>query len=171
MSNTDLLFAQYRHGIYRYLCRITGQTDAAHDLTQDVFLRVTRAGVPDTDAGGHKAWLYRIARNLALNHLRDNTRRPSGVPMVDQPAVATQELSLALAQALASLNDLDRDVFLLRESGGLSYDEIAHTCDLSVTAVRSRLHRARLQLRDVLGSTLRPAMCPAPFSDTRNSDD
>jgi RNA polymerase sigma-70 factor (ECF subfamily) len=167
VSNTDLLFAEYRHGIYRYLCRITGQSDTAHDLTQDVFLRVTRAGIPETDAGGHKAWLYRIARNLALNHLRDGTRRPARIPMVDRPAPATQELSLALAQALASLNDLDRDVFLLRESGGLSYDEIAHTCDLSVTAVRSRLHRARLHLRASLGPTLRPPHCPAP----RNSDD
>lgn len=157
MSTPDLLFAEYRIGIYRYLCRITGRADAAHDLTQDVFLRVTRAGVPATDAGGRKAWLFRIARNLALNHLRDDHRRPVHVALVDQPTLqskATQDLSVSLAQALASLGELDRDVFLLRESGGLSYDEIAGVCDLSVTAVRSRLHRARLHLRDTLSKEL-----------------
>lgn len=154
MSTPDLLFAEYRLGIYRYLCRITGQADAAHDLTQDVFLRVTRAGIPDTDAGGRKAWLFRIARNLALNHLRDGHRRPLQVTLVDRSSNATQEITAAISQALASLGELDRDVFLLRESGGLSYDEIATACDLTVTAVRSRLHRARLHLRDVLSKEL-----------------
>lgn len=154
MSTPDLLFAEYRNGIYRYLCRITGQADTAHDLTQDVFLRVTRAGVPQTDAGGRKAWLFRIARNLALNHLRDSHRRPVHVTLVEQSSSAKQELTLALAEALASLDALDRDVFLLRESGGLSYEEIAGACDLTVTAVRSRLHRARLRLRDALSKEL-----------------
>lgn len=154
MSTPDLLFAEYRLGIYRYLCRITGQADAAHDLTQDVFLRVTRAGIPPTDAGGRKAWLFRIARNLALNHLRDGHRRPVHVTLVEHASSAQQELTLALAEALASLGDLDRDVFLLRETSGLSYEEIAGACDLTVTAVRSRLHRARLQLRDALSKEL-----------------
>jgi RNA polymerase sigma-70 factor (ECF subfamily) len=157
VSTPDLLFAEYRLGIYRYLCRITGHADAALDLTQDVFLRVTRAGVPATDEGGRKAWLFRIARNLALNHVRDGHRRPIHVALIEQPTlqtVATQELSVTLTQALASLGDLDRDVFLLRESGGLSYDEIAGVCDLTVTAVRSRLHRARLHLRDTLSKEL-----------------
>jgi RNA polymerase sigma-70 factor (ECF subfamily) len=156
-TSPDLLFAAYRLGIYRYLCRVTGQADAALDLTQDVFLRVTRAGIPDTDEGGRRAWVFRIARNLALNHIRDGHRRPSSVPLVDLPAAATQELSLSLARAIAALGDLDRDVFLLRETGGLSYDEIAHACDLTVTAVRSRLHRARQQLRESLGPPLRRA--------------
>lgn len=153
MSTPDLLFAEYRPGIYRYLCRVIGHADTARDLTQDVFVRVTRAGVPDTDAGGRKAWVFQIARNLALNHIRDRQRRPVPVALVERPANPTQELSVALAQALASLGDLDRDVFLLRESAGLSYDEIAHTCDLTVLAVRSRLHRTRLQLREILKDT------------------
>jgi RNA polymerase sigma-70 factor (ECF subfamily) len=59
---------------------------------------------------------------------------------------------MAVRQALAALPDVDREVFLLRESVGLSYEEIAGACDLTVDAVRSRLYRARLALREALGA-------------------
>lgn len=144
--------------MFRYLCRLVGQAEAARDLTQEVFLRVTRAGLPETDAGGERAWIFRIARNLGLNFIRDGQRRPSmpmPVTFVEPVAGPSQELSLVLAEALAQLADLDRDVFLMREVGGLSYDEIASACELTTTAVRSRLHRARQQLRSALAPALR----------------
>ncbi len=158
MSDTDRIFADHRNGVFRYLCRLVGHAESARDLTQEVFLRVTRAGLPETDAGGERAWVFRIARNLGLNFLRDGARRPS-VPMpvhfVEPCAAPTQELSLVLAEALAALADIDRDVFLMREVGGLRYDEIASATELTTTAVRSRLHRARQQLRAALGPALR----------------
>jgi RNA polymerase sigma-70 factor (ECF subfamily) len=158
VADTDRLFADHRNGVFRYLCRLVGQSEAARDLTQEVFLRVTRAGLPDTDAGGERAWIFRIARNLGLNFLRDGARRPSyPVPLnfVEPASAPTQELSIVLTEALAALADTDRDVFLMREVGGLSYDEIAAACELTTTAVRSRLHRARQQLRTALGPALR----------------
>jgi RNA polymerase sigma-70 factor (ECF subfamily) len=63
-------------------------------------------------------------------------------------------VAAALREALDRLAPLDRDVFLMREAGGLSYDEIALACELTVDAVRSRLHRARQQLRIMLGPAL-----------------
>ena len=158
MADTDRLFADHRNGVFRYLCRLVGQAEAARDLTQEVFLRVTRAGLPETDAGGERAWVFRIARNLGLNFLRDGARRPSfPVPanFVEPASAPTQELSIVLTEALAALPDIDRDVFLMREVGGLSYDEIAAASDLTTTAVRSRLHRARQQLRAALAPALR----------------
>jgi len=158
VADTDRLFTEHRHGVFRYLCRLVGQAEPAHDLTQEVFLRVTRAGLPDTDAGGERAWVFRIARNLGLNFLRDGARRPASqmpVDMAEPSAGPTQELSLVLAEALRALADLDRDIFLMREVGGLSYDEIAAASDLTTTAVRSRLHRARQQLRVALAPALR----------------
>ena len=154
MADTDALFAEHQRGVFRYLCRIVGQPDAARDLTQEVFLRVARAGVPDTTEGGRRAWVFRIARNLALNHLRDGHRRPQSVELGDSAAPATQELAAALQQALAALPDVERDIFLMRETAGLSYDEIAVACELSVDAVRSRLHRARQQLRQALDAPI-----------------
>ena len=157
VAEADVLFSEHRRGVFRYLSRFVGQPDAAHDLTQEVFLRVVRSPLPETTVAGRKAWVFTIARNVALNHVRDRGRRPKAVELVDFTGAArpaTQELSAALGQALAALGDLDRDVFLLREAAGLSYEEIAAACDLSTDAVRSRLHRAREQLRQSLDGTM-----------------
>jgi RNA polymerase sigma-70 factor, ECF subfamily len=150
VADADVLFTAHREGIFRYLCRIVGSEDA-RELTQEVFLRVTRTTAPQTDEGGRRAWLFRIARNLALNHVRDDRRRGETVEITGDPALPpTQTLALALREALDRLSPVDRDVFLMREAGGLTYDEISFACQLTPDAVRSRLHRARQQLRDTL---------------------
>jgi RNA polymerase sigma-70 factor (ECF subfamily) len=149
----QVLFAAHRDGVFRYLCRIVGQSDAT-DLTQEVFLRVARTAVPETSADGQRAWVFRIARNLALNHRRDSGRRPEIVELTEASRPPAQEASTAMKQALERLQALDRDVFLLREVAGLSYDEIAVSCEISPAAVRSRLHRARQQLRQILQPVL-----------------
>ena len=149
LLKAQALFAAHRDGVFRYLCRIVGQTDAT-DLTQEVFLRVARTAVPETTPDGQRAWVFRIARNLALNHRRDLGRRPETVELTDASRAAPQEASVAMKEALERLSTLDRDVFLLREVAGLSYDEIALSCEISPAGVRSRLHRARQQLRQEL---------------------
>ena len=150
MPDADVLFTAHREGVFRYLCRIVGYEDA-RELTQEVFLRVTRTTVPQTDEGGRRAWLFRIARNLALNHVRDDRRRGETVEMAEDPAFPpTQALAVALREALDRLSPVDRDVFLMREVGGLSYSEISFACQLTPDAVRSRLHRARQELRRAL---------------------
>jgi RNA polymerase sigma-70 factor (ECF subfamily) len=151
VADANLLFTAHRDGVFRYLSRIVGYGDAG-ELTQEVFLRVSRGPVPDTDGeSATRAWVFSIARNLALNHVRDGRRRGVAVALQDTATAPTQELAAALREALDKLPALDRDVFLMREAGGLSYDEIALACELSVDSVRSRLHRARHQLRTTLG--------------------
>lgn len=154
MTDVDRFCAEHHDGVFRYLRRVVGASESARDLTQEVFLRVSKAGVPDASDVGRRAWLFRIARNLALNYLRDGRRRPATVS-IDPPAVpATQELAVALSHAIAGLPDVDRDVFLLRETSGLSYEEIALACELPIESVRSRLHRTRQALRGMLGPSL-----------------
>jgi RNA polymerase sigma-70 factor (ECF subfamily) len=145
----QVLFAAHRDGVFRYLCRMVGQSDAT-DLTQEVFLRVARTTVPEASADGQRAWVFRIARNLALNHRRDSGRKPETVELTDASRPPAQEAAVAMKQALDRLPPLDRDVFLLREVAGLSYDEIGVSCEITPAAVRSRLHRARQQLRQTL---------------------
>ena len=154
-SQVERFYADYRLGVFRYLRRVVGATETAQDLTQEVFLRVSRAGVPDTTEVGRRAWVFQIARNLALNHLRDDRRRPSTVALVHSIVPATQELAAALHDAIGQLPDLDRDVFVLRETAGLSYQEIAAACGLPIENVRARLHRVRQTLRASLGQSLR----------------
>jgi|SRR5579862_3587831 len=154
MADADALFREHQPAVFRYLCRRVGQSEAARDLTQEVFLRVSRTAAPETDAAGLRAWIFAIARNLALNHARDTRTR---TPPIDLPAAApaVQELAAAIEQALAGLAPVDRDVFLLRETAGLSYAEVAAACEITTDAVRARLKRARQQLRETLDGPVR----------------
>jgi RNA polymerase sigma-70 factor (ECF subfamily) len=152
VADADVLFITHRDGVFRYLSRIVGQEDA-RELTQEVFLRVARTAAPRSGDDGRRAWVFRIARNLALNHVRDGRRKPAtGEAMPDVGAAPTQALAVVLREALDQLNGVDRDVFLMREVSGLSYDEISFACELTADAVRSRLHRSRQQLRASLAS-------------------
>ncbi len=151
-TSTEVLFDRHRQGVFLYLLRIVGQAETARDLTQEVFLRVTRARPPEAEPSALRAWIFTIARNLARNHVRDGARRPEAVELADPPSAASQETAAMLHEALGALPALDRDIFLLREKLGLSYDEIALSCDLTPDGVRSRLHRARQQLRTSLST-------------------
>ncbi|HEX6852818.1 MAG TPA: RNA polymerase sigma factor [Candidatus Polarisedimenticolaceae bacterium] len=146
------IFERHHLGVFRYLRRILGSSADAEDLTQETFLRVMR-GLPGYRPDGREAaWVYEIARNLALNRRRDVARRPaiqSAIPEIPNTAPPQVELQ----QALSTLPDLDRDCFLLRESGGLGYAEIAAACGITEDAVRSRIHRARTALRAALAGT------------------
>src|SRR4029077_20351879 len=114
---------------------------------------VSRTTIPAAADGEVRAWLFHIARNLALDHHRKRLRHPEPSALMDDGArLPSQDVDLAVNEALAALADLDRDVFLMREVAGLGYEEIGRACGLTPDAVRSRIHRARLQLREHLAS-------------------
>jgi RNA polymerase sigma-70 factor (ECF subfamily) len=164
MADPEGLFAAHHQRLFRYFCRAVGRAEAARDLTQEVFLRVSRSSIPAAADGEVSAWLFRIARNLVLDHHRNRLRHPEPTVPADQATRSpSQDVDLAVNEALASLPALDRDVFLMREVAGLGYDAIAGACELTSDAVRSRIHRTRLQLRDQLAApiatTRTMAMC------------
>ena len=153
--DSEALFATHQHGLFRYFCRAVGHTETARDLTQEVFVRVSRTAIPVAADGEVRAWLFHIARNLALDHHRTRLRHPETSVLTEEGArMPSQDVDLAVNQALAALADLDRDVFLMREVAGLGYGEIGRACGLTPDAVRSRIHRARLQLRENLASPI-----------------
>jgi Sigma-70, region 4 len=113
------------------------------------------ASFPTAKRGALRGWLFQIARNLALDHHRSGQRRPPHEALTDIAArPASQDTSAEVNDALASLADLDRDVFVMREVAGLGYEEIAAACGLTPDAVRSRIHRTRLQLRERLSGQI-----------------
>src|SRR4029078_549661 len=151
MDDAERLFAANHHRLFRYFCRAAGSADTARDRTQHVFVRVTLTRAPAGTEMEVRAWLFRIARNLALDHHRQHHRRPEPATLGADPSrPPSQDASAAGSQALAALPAVDREVFLLREVACLGYDEIARACELTPDAVRSRIHRARLQLRERL---------------------
>lgn len=155
MADPEGLFAANHHRLFRYFCRAVGRAEVARDLTQEVFLRVSRTPIPAAADGALRSWLFRIARNLVLDHHRWRLRHPEPSALVDEPARSpSQDVNLAVSEALATLTALDRDVFLMREVAGLGYEEIAGACELTPDAVRSRIHRTRLQLRDQLAAPI-----------------
>jgi len=155
MADPERLFAAHHQGLFRYFCRAVGRAEPARDLTQEVFLRVSRTRIPAAGEGDLRAWLFRIARNLVLDYHRSRQRHQDPLTLVDAATrSASQDISAAVNQALASLPPLDRDVFLMREVAGLGYQEIAGACELTADAVRSRIHRTRLQLRELLAAPI-----------------
>jgi RNA polymerase sigma factor (sigma-70 family) len=142
------LFEKYRRPLRLYLRSLTGSVDAADDLSQEVFLRVVRGATTYEPRERERAWLFRIARNLAADRARrDHVRGAPAPDCVDAAQPATQLVQLNVREALAHLSDTERQAFLLCEIAGLSYQEIAEALDLTVPAVRSLLFRARMQLR------------------------
>ena len=151
MASAANLFQRHHLPLFRYLMRMTGSKELAEDLTQEVFVRVVRSNPVPERGGSEAAWLFHIARNLLLNRRRDEGRKPFIASAEEIPAVvAGQGDALDLDRALASLQESDRDVFLMRELGGVGYDEIAGICGLTPDAVRSRIYRARTELRAFL---------------------
>jgi RNA polymerase sigma-70 factor (ECF subfamily) len=164
MADPEALFAAHYHRLFKYLCRAVGHPDTARDLAQEVFLRVSRSRVAINGDG--TAWVFQVARNLVLDYWRSRSRRPEAAePAGAVTRSASQDVRAAVNQALARLPTVDRDIFLLREVAGLGYEQIAQACELSPDAVRSRIYRARLQLRDELAA---PIATSRTFAATRS---
>jgi RNA polymerase sigma-70 factor (ECF subfamily) len=155
MPDVEALYAANHHRLFRYFCRAVGHVEDARELTHDVFVRVSRSILPAGTEAAQRGWLFQIARNLVLDHQRTGRRRPRVETLVDiATRPASQDTGVEVNEALAGLSDVDRDVFLLREVAGLGYEDIASACGITVDAVRNRIHRARLQLRDRLSAPI-----------------
>ncbi|HUF14791.1 MAG TPA: sigma-70 family RNA polymerase sigma factor [Acidimicrobiia bacterium] len=151
----------YGRKIYNFAYRLTGNPDDAHDLVQEVLLRVRR-GLADYRPGSFEGWLWRITRNAFLDDVRRKKRRPtSPLPEeVDRWDRATSEsadseyarISLGddIQKALLELPVDFREAVVLCDVIGLSYQEIAHAVAVPIGTVRSRIHRGRSMLRELL---------------------
>ena len=141
----------YGSAVRGYFHRALGRRDLAEDLTQEVFVRVVRSADRYDARGRDRAWVFTIAHHVLLDHFRQRAAQleePGDV--IERLVPATQELRASIEQALLRLPEDDRNVFLLAELAGLSYAEIAVTCNTTHAAVRSRVYRARLALRAAL---------------------
>jgi RNA polymerase sigma factor (sigma-70 family) len=151
------------HGrkIYNFAYRLTGNPDDAHDLVQEVLLRVHR-GLANYQPGSFEGWLWRITRNAFLDDVRRRKRRPTS-PMpdeVDRWGLASSDsadteydrISLGddIQKALLELPVDFREAVVLCDIVGLSYEEIAQAVAVPIGTVRSRIHRGRKMLKGLL---------------------
>jgi RNA polymerase sigma-70 factor (ECF subfamily) len=153
------LYQSHHPAIFRYLFYRTGDRLAAEDLTGDVFLKMVQA-LPHFTGGmtAFRAWLYQIARNLSIDHLRKGRAHPIQALNDDQPSTGADPArvsegnmsSEALLSAINRLNDDQKDVLLLRFIEGLPLAETARTLHKSEDAVKGLQRRALIALRESL---------------------
>jgi RNA polymerase sigma-70 factor (ECF subfamily) len=155
------LVIAHQHRVFGVAFRMLGSRAEAEEAAQEVFLRAHRAIADFCGDAKLSTWLYAIASRLCLNRLASGERRllregeetlariPSGhASPADE--LERSERDAALHRAIAELSDERRLVVVLRDLEGLSYEEIAAALDLELGTVRSRLHRARLDLKEKL---------------------
>ncbi len=157
---------KYGTATYNFAYRLTQNEADARDLTQDAFIRVYRAWRSFKPGTSFLSWIYRIVTNLHRDELRRRKGRyqeeipedhklqeyGGGRPLAIQPIDEYVDgyLSEPLSKALAELATQQREIVLLADIEGCSYQEIAEIVGCSVGTVRSRLHRARGQLRNLV---------------------
>lgn len=148
------LYESFQRQVYRLMVRMVGMQEA-EDLTQQVFLQLFRKIEQYAGHSRFETWLYRLAMNEALQHLRKRRRwnfQPLMHEPMSQPNQEGEHLEGrdVLKQALARLDPELRSIFVLRDVQGLSYREIAETIDIPEGTVGSRLNRARRELQQHL---------------------
>jgi RNA polymerase sigma-70 factor (ECF subfamily) len=164
----EVLVERYRLRLFRFVQRFTNDAEDARDVTQDVFLKVY--GALDSYDSRYKfsTWLFRIAGNAAIDHLR--RRRIRALPLELAPDeegserrvdpketrpdpyedLARRRLRTALDEAIERLPDDYRELISLRHYGELPYEEIAELKGMPLGTVKNKLFRARQALRDLL---------------------
>jgi RNA polymerase sigma-70 factor, ECF subfamily len=155
----DLLYRKYAASLLGFIRRYVQSPAAAEDIFHEAFLQVIRNLNLEFERARFSTWLFKVARNLALNHLR--AERPAAPesalaslagPTTPEREVAGREL---VEKVLARVSPEHREVFLLRQREGLSYEEIAEILECPVGTVRSRLHYCVKELqrsvKEVLG--------------------
>ena len=149
-----VLFDRYHTPLFNFYTKMTQNRTVSEDLVQDVFLRILRYRQTYRPGTVFRTWIYQIARNARLDHVRK--ARPeaplAAEPIAPAPATDSaqqkQEAQL-LQRALMQLPEDKREILILSRFQELKYEEIARLMSCEVGAVKVRVHRALRQLRDV----------------------
>ncbi len=162
------LVLRFQRPVFSLIVRMVRDRELAEDLTQEVFVKAIRALDSYDDSRKFSSWLFKIAHNATIDHLRRGQletvplERPTeeGADWVDHledDSVSTpeeirerSELGSLLEDAIAELRPAHREVMLLRHREELSYQEIADLTGMSLGAVKTNLHRGRGALADIL---------------------
>lgn len=165
----EALMKRYDKGIYNLALRITKNPEEAEEVLQDTFLSVYKNLEGFRNESSFKTWIYKVASNFALMKLRKNKQNTK--MFIDEPVQVDgeeipreiadwkgnpedmyqkKELRGILKKAFDSLPEIYQAVFSMRDINGLSNQEVADLLGISVPAVKSRVLRARLMLREYL---------------------
>ena len=164
----ETLVKEYEKNVYNLALRMTGNSEDAADMSQEAFIKAYNSLSSFRGDSKFSVWLYRIVSNVCLDYLRSRTRKPTVSLSTENDDGEEVELDIAdesqspellldrsltrdaVRRGLASLPPDHREILLLREIQGLSYEEIAAALDLEAGTVKSRIFRARKKLSSFL---------------------
>ncbi len=165
----EALLARHQKSVFNFIFRFVNNREEAEELLQEVFIKVYRNVKDYNPVGKFKTWLFTVARNLCVDHYRkkrlryseslDEVKEAGDLNKFEQIAngeSAPDELSSAaelekiLTMALSSLNEDQKEVFLLREKMGFKFEEIAEMTNVSVNTVKSRMRYALEGIKKVI---------------------
>jgi len=167
----DALLQRYQPQIFRFSMKMCRDPEDAREVLQETLFAAARTVHGFRGASALSTWLYTIARSFCIKKRRRNAFAPEVVSLESEASaaleprdrgrdpertLADQEMGAALDAAIAALEPEYREVLLLRDVEGLSAVEVAEVLALSVGAVKSRLHRARISVRERLAPLLAP---------------
>ena len=167
LESFNQLVVLWERPIYALEYRTIGREEDARDVCQETFLRAFRALKGFKGQAKFSSWLYRITLNLCRDWIRRERRQPvaqapEGVDLIElaseqtptesiEDLVARQELSQAVARAMAELPEEQRTAIILKEYHGLTFQEIADMLDCPLSTVKTRLYQGLTVLRRQLG--------------------
>jgi RNA polymerase sigma-70 factor (ECF subfamily) len=162
----EALLERHEPAIWRFGLKMCRDPEDAKDVLQETMLAAARTAAGFRGASSISTWLFAIARSFCIKKRRHGKFAPDKPVSIDDApmgateltssgptpddAVATKQLGEALERAIGELEPSQREVVLLRDVEGLSAPEVADVLGIGVQAVKSRLHRARAELRDLL---------------------
>ncbi|MGJ7904993.1 RNA polymerase sigma factor [Actinopolyspora sp. H202] len=156
-SAFDSLVRTHTDKLYRVALRIVGNQAEAEDAVQDAWVSAWRSLTTFRGDSAASTWLYRVVTNAALSQVRkrrptvpldptDEAMTPVGETGNPEGAALREEETRRVHAAISRLEPSQRLPLVLRELEGMNYEEVAEVLEVNVTALRSRLHRARLAL-------------------------
>jgi RNA polymerase sigma-70 factor (ECF subfamily) len=172
----ETLLVRYQPHLYRFGLRMCGNVEDAGDVAQESLISMARSLRDFRGDSSVSSWLYTIARRFCIKKRRRSKFAPAREDSLDAPethaaerladpapnpeqTTTNRELATALTRAIDALDPPQREVLVLRDVEGLPAPEVAKVLGISIDAVKSRLHRARVAVRDELASVLgRPAI-------------
>ncbi|HEY6003195.1 MAG TPA: sigma-70 family RNA polymerase sigma factor [Anaeromyxobacter sp.] len=173
----ERLLDRHQAAVYRFGVKMCREEEDARDVVQETLLAAAKH-LPDfRGASSVSTWLYTIARSFCIKKRRTSKFAPERIESLDaQPGAAAdvadagrgpeedaagRQLRVVLEEAIGSLDPMYREVLVLRDVEGLSAAEVAEVTSISVEAVKSRLHRARVAVRERVAPHLSPGPEPA----------
>jgi len=158
----ELIYRTHAGRLYSVACRMLGNPTDAEDLLQDIFLAAHKKLESFRGESALGTWLYRLATNLCLDHLRSRAAKTGQLtgPLDDEPSLADSgshrlaERTVArmdLERAVAQLPEGCRAAFVLHDVQGLEHREVAEVLGIAEGTSKSQVHKARMRLRAILG--------------------